>query len=109
MKIDVPMEIVVACASDGVVIYPGGYRLSPKVLKGKEAVLAKSLKGVVHLRQQVDPLIRPVPTVRFLVEPGGEGTYRDARRQTILSGLDWPTVLQVADTQILDLRPKERF
>jgi hypothetical protein len=109
LKIEVPMEIVVACSPTGVVIHPGGYQLTPRALKGKEEVLAKSLRSIVRLRQQVDPMIRPRPTIRYLVEPGGGENYREARRQTVLSGIDWPTVLQVADTRVLDFLPRERF
>ncbi|MHC5544157.1 hypothetical protein ACYOEI_38510 [Singulisphaera rosea] len=102
-KIDVPLEIVVSCGPDGVVIHPGGYRLSAKALEGKDEILARSLMGVVRLRQQVDPMIRPRPSIRFLVEPGGEKIYTLARRRTMLSGIDWPTTLQVADMRVLDL------
>lgn len=102
-KIDVPLEIVVSCGPDGVVIHPGGYRLSAKALEGKDEILVRSLKGVLRLRQQVDPMIRPKPSIRFLVEPGGEKIYALARRRTMLSGIDWPTTLQVADMRVLDL------
>jgi hypothetical protein len=103
------MEIVVACAPTGVTIHPGGYQLTTRTLKGKDEVLAKSLRTIVRQRQQVDPMIRPKPSIRFLVEPGGGDTYREARRQTVLSGIDWPTVLQVSDTRVLDFLPRERF
>jgi hypothetical protein len=102
LSIDVPFEMVVACAADGVVIHPGGYRLSAKALKGQDALLLKHLKTIVQTRRQVDPLIHPVPSIRFLVEPGGSETYHDARRQTVLSGVDWPVSLQVADSDILE-------
>lgn len=103
------MEIVVACRPNGVVIHPGGYSLSKKVLQGKDPVFVNSLKTIVRLRQQVDPMIRPIPSVKFLVESGGGETYREVRRQTVLSDLDWPTALQVADTQVLDFLPRGRF
>jgi hypothetical protein len=109
LVIDVPMEIVVACGPSGIVIHPGGYRLTSKALKSKDSVLAKSLKTIVHQRQMVDPMIHPHPTLRFLVEPGGGESYREARRQTVLSGLDWPSELQVSDTRVLDFFPRERF
>jgi hypothetical protein len=102
LTIDVPFEMVVACGPDGVVIHPGGYRLSSKALKGKDDLLLKDLKRVVQARRQVDPMIHPRPSIRFLVEPGGAETYRDARRQTLMSGLDWPIALQVSDSNILD-------
>jgi hypothetical protein len=100
-RLEVPFEIVVACGPDGVVIHPGGYHLSPKALKSKDGMLTKELRSVVRLRQQVDPMIRPRPSIRFLVEPGGNDTYWDARRQTLMSGLDWPITLQVGDTSVL--------
>jgi len=109
LRIEVPMEIVVACRPDGVVIHPGGYSLSKKVLQGKDPVFVRSLKTIVRLRQQVDPMIRPLPSVKFLVESGGGETYREVRRQTVLSDLDWPTALQVADTQVLGFLPRERY
>jgi hypothetical protein len=111
LRIEVPMEIVIACGPKGAVIHPGGYQLSARALKakGKDAVLANWLKSIVRNRQQVDPMIRPRPSIRYLVEPGGSETYHDVRRQTVLSGIDWPMVLQVADTRVLDFLPKERF
>jgi hypothetical protein len=53
-------------------------------------------------------MIHPIPSVRFLVEPGGIDTYREARRQTILSNVDWPVALQLSDSDIIDtVAPKE--
>lgn len=109
IRLEVPFEIVVACGPDGVVIHPGGYHLSPKALKSKDGLLTKELKSVVRLRQQVDPMIRPRPSIRFLVEPGGNDTYWDARRQTLMSGLDWPITLQVGDTSVLGQLARESF
>jgi hypothetical protein len=110
MTIEVPFEMVVACGPEGVVLHPGGYRLSSKALKGNDALLLRDLKSIVQARRQVDPTIRPRPSIRFLIEPGGAETYRDARRQTVLSGLDWPVSIQIADSDILDnLAPRESF
>jgi hypothetical protein len=103
------MEIVVACAPGGVVIHPGGYRLSAKALSGQDGILMNHLRAIVRQRQQVDPLIRPRPRVRFLVEAGGGDTYREARRQTVLSDVDWPMSLQVADSNVLGVFPRERW
>src|SRR5262249_13471738 len=89
LRVPAPMEIVVVCGPTGVTIHPGGYQLSTKTLNVKNDVLARSLKTIVQQRQQVDPMIRPVPSIRFLVEARGGESYRAARRQTVLSGLDW--------------------
>ena len=68
------------------------------------------LRTIVQTRRQVDPAIHPRPSIRFLVEPGGGETYRDARRQTMMSGLNWPVALQVSDSDILDsVAPRESF
>jgi hypothetical protein len=110
MTIEVPFEVVVACGPEGAVLYPGGYRLSTKALKLSEGLLLRDLKNIVEARRQVDPTIRPRPSIRFLVEPGGGEAYREARRQTVLSGLQWPVAIQVADSDILDnLTPQEPF
>jgi hypothetical protein len=109
LKIEVPLEIVIACGPGGLEIHPGGYRFSRRVLKGKDPILVKTLESIVLHRQQVDPYIKPRPSIRFLVSPGGDQAYREARRQTVLSGLDWPVSLQVDETHVLDLAPGEAF
>jgi hypothetical protein len=108
MTIDVPFEVVVACSAEGIVLHPGGYRLSAKALKANDGLLLRDLKSIVETRRQVDPTIHPKPSIRFLIEPGGGNTYRDARRQTVLAGIDWPIAIQIADSDILDnLSPQE--
>ena len=109
LKIDVPFELVVACGPEGVVIHPGGYRLSSKALKARDGLLVSNLKTIVQTRRQVDPMIHPHPSVRFLVEPGGSETYWDARRQTMMAGMDWPVALQVSDSSILDNFSREAW
>jgi hypothetical protein len=109
LKVAIPMEIVVACGPDGVVLHPGGYPLSQAALRTQDGLLERHLRAIVHHRQQVDPMIRPVPSIRFLVEAGGGMTYVEARRQVVLSGLDWPTSLRVADTNVRGVFPKESW
>ena len=104
--IEVPFEIVVVCRPDELLLHPGGYRLSAQALRegnGKganpDSLMKRELRALVLRRAQVDPLIRPKPTVKFLVETGGGTTYWIARRQLVFSGLDWPMSLQVAGPQ----------
>jgi hypothetical protein len=105
--IEVPFEIVVVCRRNDLLLHPGGYRLTTQVLReggGKggavqESLLKQELRAIVRRRAQIDPLIRPKPTVRFLVEADGATTYWIARRQLVFSGLDWPMSLQVAGAQ----------
>jgi hypothetical protein len=104
--IEVPFEIVVVCRRDDLLLHPGGYRLTAQALQeggGKgssmESLLKRELRAMVRRRAQVDPLIRPRPSLRFLVETDGATTFWTARRQLLFSGLDWPMSLQVAGPQ----------
>jgi hypothetical protein len=104
--IEVPFEIVVVCRRDDVLLHPGGYRLTAQALRegsGKgtntESLLKRELRAIVRRRAQVDPLIRPRPSLRFLVETDGAPLFWMARRQLLFSGLDWPMTLQVAGPQ----------
>ncbi|MEJ7637119.1 MAG: hypothetical protein WKF75_03790 [Singulisphaera sp.] len=106
---DVPFEMDVACGPDGLVIHPGGYHLSLKAMGKQNGLFAEYLETTVHLRRQIEPTIRLRPRVRFLVEVGGSATYWEARRQTVLSGLDWPVMLRAADSGIGDVFPKESW
>ncbi|MDG3003421.1 hypothetical protein [Paludisphaera mucosa] len=106
--IEVPFEIVLACGADGVTIQPGGYRITSQALKDRkgEDLLVRNLEAVALKRAEVDPLIRPRPRVKFLVEDDGAPNFWEARRQVLFSGLNWPMTLQVAGVQ--NPRPLER-
>src|SRR5262249_20920888 len=89
-----------------VLLHPGGYRITTKALQeggGKgtnsESLLKRELRAMVRHRAQVDPMIRPRPSVKFLVETGGGNTFWTARRQLLFSGLDWPMTREVAGPQ----------
>jgi hypothetical protein len=104
--IDVPFEIVVVCRRDDLLLHPGGYRITAQSLqagaaKGDNAgpLLQRELKAIVRRRAQVDPLIRPKPRLKFLVEAGGASTFWTARRQLTFSELDWPMTVQVTGPQ----------
>ena len=105
-SIEIPFEIVVVCRQDDLLIHPGGYRLTARALRdggGKgnnpDSLLRRELSALVRRRAQVDPLIRPRPSIKFLVESNGGSTFWTARRQLLFSGLDWPMSLQVAGPQ----------
>jgi hypothetical protein len=104
--IDVPFEIVVVCRRDDLLLHPGGYRITTQALRansGKgtktEALLQRELRTMVRRRAQVDPMIRPKPRLKFLVETGGSNTFWTARQQLIFSNLDWPMSVQVTGAQ----------
>ncbi len=106
-RVEVPFDITVVCGPNGLILYPGGYRLSPKALATKDGMLVKELKGILEQRRQVDPLIIPRPSLKFLVERGGMKTYQDARRQTLLSGINWPLSIQFGETNLISLSGQE--
>ncbi len=104
--INVPFEIVVVCRRDDVLLHPGGYRITAKALRdgaaktsNADGLLQRELRTMVRRRAQVDPLIRPKPRLKFLVETGGGTTFWTARKQLIFSNLDWPMTVQVAGPQ----------
>jgi hypothetical protein len=104
--IEVLFPIVVVCRRNDVLLHPGGYRLTTEALRAgagrgssRESLLKRELVALVRRRAQVDPMIRPRPSVKFLVETGGSSTFWTARRQLLFSGLDWPMSLQVAGPQ----------
>jgi hypothetical protein len=106
--IDVPLDLVVACGPGGVVVHPGGYRLTTAALK-KNGLLRRDLETIVRNHELTDPSVRPRPRIQFLIEPGGGDTYAEARRQTVLTGLNWPVAIRVAENSAPRLFPKERF
>jgi hypothetical protein len=104
--IDVPFEIVLVCRRDDLLLHPGGYRITTQSLQAgagqgdkAEALLQRELRAIVRRRAQVDPLIRPKPRLKFLVEGGGSSTFWTARKQLTFSNLDWPMTVQVAGPQ----------
>jgi hypothetical protein len=106
--VEVPLDLVVACEADGVVLHPGGYRLSPSALR-QSGVLARDLETIVHNHAIIDPSVRPRPRITFLVGTGGSDTYQEARRQTVLAGLGWPVSVQAGGPAAPEVFPKERF
>jgi hypothetical protein len=99
-SIEVPFEIVIVCRQGDLLLHPGGYRLTTKALREqgstKEGLLVRELMAMVRKRAIVDPLIRPKPKLKFLVETNGSETYWTARRQLLFSLPDWPMSLQVS-------------
>ena len=105
-RIEVPFEIVVVCRRNDVLLHPGGYRITTQALRdgaakgnNPDGLLKRELRTIVRRRAQVDPLIRPKPRLKFLVETGGGTTFWTAQQQLIFSGLDWPMAVQVAGPQ----------
>ena len=107
-SIRVPLDLVVACGPKGVVIHPGGYRISLATLR-KQALLKTDLQTIVRNHELIDAMVKPVPRLQFLVETGGADTYAEARRQTVLSGLSWPVSVKVSENAPSTIFPKERF
>ena len=107
-SIRVPLDLVVACGPNGVVIHPGGYRISRPTLR-KEGLLKTDLQTIVRNHELIDALVKPVPRLQFLVESGGAETYAEARRQTVLSGLSWPVSVKISENATNAIFPKERF
>jgi len=109
--VEVPFEIVVVCGWDGLVIHPGGYRLTNQSLdaRKKDSIVVRELLAVAQQRAAADPTIRPQPRVKFLVESGGSEIFWAARKQILFSGLGWPMSLQVTGAQDPHVLGKETW
>ncbi len=103
--VDKTFEIVVVCEPRGVIVQPGNYRVTADALKDREGLFKKQVVALVKNRRLVDPKIQVEPRIRFLVQPRGFDTYRMARSQFFVSGLNWPTTTQVADPDPLAISP----
>ena len=80
-------------------LHPGGYRLTTQVMQqqrpNKDGMLTREIVAMVRKRAIVDPLIRPKPKIKFLVETDGAGNvlgrpppapFRTARLAHVASG-----------------------
>jgi hypothetical protein len=94
-------------------LHPGGYRLTTQAMRtqgdSKEGLLVRELKAMVRKRAIVDPMIRPKPKLKFVVESNGSETYWTARRQLLFSLPDWPMSLQVSGTHDPHVFTKETW
>jgi hypothetical protein len=109
--IHVPFEIVVVCGPNGLIVHPGGYRITRSALEDRTngSLLTDELLAVAQNRAVTDPSIRPQPRVKFLVESGGSPAFWAARKQILFSGLGWPMSLQVTGAQDLHLLEHETW
>jgi hypothetical protein len=99
-SIEVAFEIVLVCREHDVLLHPGGYVVTAQRLgeprENQESLLARELRAMVRKRAIVDPMIRPRPSIKFLVETNGDDTFWLARRQILFALPDWPVSLQVS-------------
>jgi hypothetical protein len=112
-SIEVPFEIVVVCRQNDLLLHPGGYRLTTKLMQeqgaSKDSLLAREILAMVRKRAIVDPLIRPQPRIKFLVESEGSETFWAARRQLLFALPDWPMALQVSGSHDSHVFTKETW
>ena len=107
--VDRRFEVVVVCGPRGVIVQPGGYRVTADALKDRDGLLKKQMVALVKARRTADPKTIIEPRVRFLVQPGGDKMYWAARSQFLLSGLDWPVSTQVSDPDHPTFLPSESW
>jgi len=102
-RVSKPIELVLACGPKGVVVHPGDYRVTVAMLRSKDPFLTAQLRAILRQREQATPGVSLDPSVRFVIEPGGRETYATARGQLAISGIDWPTTVNVSGGDILRL------
>ena len=74
-----------------------------------DALLRERVAVHGDVRAIVDPLIRPKPKIKFLVEANGSNTFWIARRQLLFSLPDWPMSLHVSGPQGSHIITKETW
>lgn len=97
------MELVLACGPKGVAIHPGDYRVTVDAMKGADPLLASQLRALVRQQEIAHPGTTVVPTLRYVIAPGGRESYGSARGQAAVEGIDWPSTIQVSGGDILRL------
>lgn len=90
-------DIRVVCEADGVVVQPGGYRLTKAGVESGELLLPR-VRDLARRGAWAADGTPLVPRLRFVVAAGGEAMFWEARRQTTFAGLEWPATLQVAES-----------
>jgi hypothetical protein len=101
------LEMVAICGPNGLEIRPGGYLFSQAQLEKRDGLFLAQLRAIVRHRREADASVFWEPRLRFLIEPGGEAIYREARKQTILAGTGWAITFQVAEPDALGRRNQE--
>jgi hypothetical protein len=107
--VDRRFEVVVVCGPRGVIVQPGGYRVTVDALKDRDGLMKKQIVALVKAKRTADPKVSFEPKIRFLVQPGGDKTFWAARSQFLLSGLNWPMSTQVADPDHVSIIPSESW
>jgi hypothetical protein len=90
-------DIRVVCDATGVVLHPGGYRLSRNAVEFGGLLLPR-VRDLARRGARAEDGTPLRPRLRFVVAPGGEAMFWQARRQTTFAGLEWPATLQVAES-----------
>lgn len=99
---DKSLPITLACGPNGVLVQPGGYRLSRGALE-KSHLLHDRLKAVVKGAEKSAHGQPVKPRLQFVIEPGGEETFWLVRRQTVFAGTDWPATVRLVESGGLDV------
>lgn len=91
-------EITVTCRKDGAVINPSGKRISLKEMKTKESALRNGIQEAYLARWKSQPEVGWRPRIKFLIEPDAQATFMMAKRQTVFSGVEWPTTFHLLES-----------
>lgn len=90
-------DIRIVCQPDGVVVQPGGYRLTKAAMELGGLLLAR-VRDLARRGARAEDGTPLQPRLRFVVAAGGESMFWRARQQTTFAGLEWPATLQVAES-----------